>query len=637
MKKLFFLLLFSFFLTLGFSQTYDPGKVNKKVRSIYDKAIAQAQEGHLEQAATLLKQCIESDPDYVDAYLSLGGVYSDLRNYQLSIDYFEKAFPRDPGYTIESKLPYSINLARLGQFEKALAAITEYLDKKPPSNSTALKAAEYRKKCYAFAVEYARQHPAGDYVFAPRNAGDAINTTQSEYFPSLTIDGKELVFTRRLGNNEDFFSSHLKEKNWEKAAPVPGEVNTPLNEGAQNISQDGQWLVFTGCNRPDGFGSCDIYISYLTPDGWGEAINLGGKINSDQWDSQPCLSPDKRDLYFASRRLGGLGGCDIYVCHLQPNGRWGEPENLGPSVNTPGDEQCPFIHADNQTLYFTSNYWPGYGDEDLFYTRKGPGGDWSKPVNLGYPINTIDREGTLFITADGKTAYYASDKTDTKGGLDIYSFELREDLRPIKTLWVKGQVYDKKTTKGLPSDVELTDLATSQIISKVQTDENGRYLITLPVGKDYVFNVNRKGYLFYSDNFMLVKNSPDSIYEKNIPLQPIEVNASVVLNNIFFDVNKFDLRPESQIELDKIVQMMKDNPTVKVEISGHTDNVGKPADNLALSDKRAKTVVAYLINKRIAPQRFTYKGLGETQPVADNKTEEGRAKNRRTEMKITGQ
>lgn len=637
MKKLIILFFPLLSLSVSFSQTFDPGKVNKKARSLYDKAMAQAQEGNLAQAATLLNQSIEADPGNVDAYLSLGGVYSDLRNYQLSIENFEKGFSHDAGYSIESKLPYSINLARLGQFDKALAAITDYLDKKPPANSTALKAAEYRKKTYAFAVEYARQHPAGDYVFTPKNIGDAINSTESEYFPSLTIDGKELIFTRRTGNNEDFYVSKRKDSTWEKAQPAPGDVNTSLNEGAQNISQDGQWLVFTGCNRPDGFGSCDIYLSLLTDNGWGEAINLGGRINSDQWESQPCLSPDKRDLYFASRRFGGLGGCDIYVSHLQPNGRWSEPENLGPTVNTPGDEQCPFIHADNQTLYFTSNYWPGYGDEDLFYSRKGPGGDFSKPVNLGFPINTIDREGTLFITADGKTAYYASDKTDTKGGLDIYSFELREDLRPFRTLWVKGQVFDKKTSKGLPSDVELTDLATRRVISKVQTDETGHYLITLPVGKDYVFNVNRKGYLFYSDNFMLVKNAPDSIYEKNIPLQPIEVNASVVLNNIFFDVNKFDLRPESQIELDKVVQLMNDNPSVKVEISGHTDNVGKPADNLALSDKRSKTVVAYLINKRISPQRFTYKGLGETQPIADNKTEEGRAKNRRTEMKITAQ
>jgi len=293
------------------------------------------------------------------------------------------------------------------------------------------------------------------------------------------------------------------------------------------------------------------------------------------------------------------------------------------------------MHADNQTLYFTSDFWPGYGDQDLFYSRKGPKDSWSNPVNLGYPINTIDHEGTLFIEADGKTAYYASNRIDSRGGLDIYSFELREDIRPFKTLWVKGKVFDKKTTKGLPSAVELTDMASGQTISRVLTDETGNYLITLPVGKDYVFNVNRKGYLFYSGNFMLTNNAPDSTYQRDIPLQPIEANASIVLNNLFFDVNKFDLKPESMVELDKIVQFLNDNPTVKILISGHTDNQGKPADNLSLSDKRAKTVVAYLINHRIKPDRLTYKGYGETKPVADNKTEASRAKNRRTEMKIT--
>ncbi|MEI9942807.1 MAG: OmpA family protein [Chitinophagaceae bacterium] len=322
---------------------------------------------------------------------------------------------------------------------------------------------------------------------------------------------------------------------------------------------------------------------------------------------------------------------------MQPNGKWGDPENLGPEINTSGNEQCPFIHADNQTLYFTSDYWPGYGDEDLFYIKKGPNNAWSKPMNLGYPINTIDREGTLFITTDGKTAYYASDRSDSKGGLDIYSFELRQDLRPNRTLWVTGQVSDKKTTKGLPSTVELIDLTTKQSISKVQTDELGYYLITLPVGRDYVFNVNRKGYLFYSDNYFLSKVTPDSTYNKDIPLQPIEVNASIVLNNIFFDVNKFELKTESQVELDKVVQLLKDNPTVKIQIGGHTDNTGKPTDNVTLSNNRSKTVVSYLINNGIPAARLSYKGFGATQPIADNATEQGKAKNRRTELKVIGQ
>ncbi len=638
MKKLVFCLALCFSFHLAFSQSYDPEKVNKKAVTLYNQAMERAQDGNLIHAAGLLLQCIEIDKNYTDAYLSLAGVYSDLKNYSKCVEFYEKGIAIDTEYTIEAKLPYSIALARLGQFEKALGAINEFLEKKPPKNSTSLKASEYRKRCFEFAVEYEKKNVNKNYVFAPVNMGNAINTSESEYFPSLTIDGKQFVFNRKLqGFNEDFFYSNKDTAGWEKAKPIEGDVNTPQNEGAQNISQDGQWLVFTGCNRPDGFGSCDIYISYLDKNGWSEAINLGGWVNSDQWESQPCLSPDKRDLYFASRRQGGLGGIDIYVSHLQDNGKWGEPENLGPGINTSGDEQCPFIHADNQTLYFTSNSWPGYGDEDLFYVRKGPNGDWSKPINLGYPINTIDREGTLFIDATGKTAYYASDKSDSKGGLDIYSFELREDIRPNKTLWVKGQVFDKKTTKGLPSAVELIDLASKNIISKVQTDEQGNYLITLPTGKDYVFNVNRKGYLFYSDNFFLNKQSPDSVYEKNIPLQPIEANATIVLNNIFFDVNKFDLKPESQIELNKVVQLLNENPTLKIQISGHTDNQGKPSDNLTLSNSRAKTVVSYLINNRISPQRLSFKGFGETQPVVDNKTEEGRAKNRRTELKVVSQ
>jgi outer membrane protein OmpA-like peptidoglycan-associated protein len=389
--------------------------------------------------------------------------------------------------------------------------------------------------------------------------------------------------------------------------------------------------------QKDGWGSCDIYISFNTPQGWSEGLNLGGKINTDQWESQPCLSPDKRDLYFASRRTGGYGGSDIYVSHLQLNGEWTTPENLGPQINTSGDESCPFIHADNQTLFFTSAGLLGYGEDDLFYARKGPKGDWSVPENLGYPINTIYKEGTLFIAADAKTAYYASDRSDSKGGLDIYSFILPENIRPNKTLWVKGKVFDKKTTKGLPSAVELIDLNTKQLISKVQTDEKGNYLITLPVGKDYAFNVNRKGYLFYSDNFFLTNHSPDSTYEKNIPLQPIEANASVVLKNVFFDVNKFDLKSASEAELDIVVQLMNDNPAVKIQIGGHTDNIGKPTDNLTLSNNRAKSVVNYLISKGIPATRLSAKGFGETQPVADNKTEEGKALNRRTEMKVISQ
>lgn len=632
-----FLLLLTAVPGFVYAQPYDPARINKKTVAVYDDAISKARAGNLAEAAKLLEQAIQSEPGYVDAYLSLAGVYSEQKQPEKSIQYYEAAFLKDSNYTLDYKLPYSISLATTGRFEEALKAINELLDKKPPKNEKSLKAAQYRQRCYAFAVSYAQKNTGHNaYVFAPQNAGPAINSKELEYFPSLTIDGSEMIFTRRVNHaNEDFFISKKENGEWTPAAPMKG-VNTPLNEASQNISPDGEWLVFTGCNRPDGFGSCDIYIAYREKDGWSEAMNLGGTINTDQWESQPCLSPDKKALYFASTRFGGYGGSDIYVSYLQDNGRWGTPQNLGPGINTPGDEQCPFIHADNQTLYFTSDHWPGYGDADLFYTRKGPGGDWSQPVNLGYPINTIGKEGTLYITPDGKTAYYSSDKNDSYGGLDIFSFEMREDIRPLKTLWVKGRVFDKKTSRGLPSEVELADLTTGKKVSNIQTDEQGHFFITLPVGKDYSFNVSRSGYLFYSDNFLLAQSAPDSTYTKEIPLQPIEANASIILKNIFFDVNLFDLQPASRSELDKVVRFLKDNPAVKIEISGHTDNTGKETDNLTLSNNRAKAVVSYLAAQQINPQRLVYKGYGSAKPVRNNDSEEGRAANRRTELKIIG-
>jgi outer membrane protein OmpA-like peptidoglycan-associated protein len=460
----------------------------------------------------------------------------------------------------------------------------------------------------------------------------------AEYLPSQTIDGKQLFFTRRVDTyNEDFFTSNgSRSGTWESSSPVKGSLNTPQSEGAMMISQDGKWLVFTGCYRPDSYGGCDLYISYRTASGWSAAANLGAAVNSDQWESQPCLSPDKQELYFASRRTGGYGGSDLYVCKLQDNGKWSAPVNLGPSVNTPADEQCPFIHADNQTLYFTSSYWPGYGDDDLFYVRKQADGNWSQPTNLGYPINTIDREGTLFITADGKTALYAAERKDSYGLLDLYSFELKEKNRPYPTRWVQGKVTDKKTGKGIAATLELTDLSTRQVISKVKTDSSGNYLLTLPTGRDYAFTVNQKGYLFNSDQYFLKNGISDSAAQKNIVLQPIEKNAAIVLKNIFFETNRFELSPASVTELDKLVSLLQENPTIKIEIGGHTDNVGKAADNLTLSDHRAKAVVDYLLTKKIDPARLSAKGYGMTQPVADNNTTEGRALNRRTEMKITG-
>ncbi|MEO5649099.1 MAG: OmpA family protein [Ginsengibacter sp.] len=634
MQKAFFLfLLLSSFLHSK-SQWYDPEKVDHKANTIYNLAINKAQSGEYVIAIKMINEALKIEPKFVDAYLSLAGIYANGKDYTASVNNFEKAFTLDSIYSKDYLLPYSISLSGTGQFEKALHAVSSFL-LNPKLNDRSIKAGQFRKKTYEFAVDYAATHPEKTYVFAPKNLGDSINTTDLEYFPSLTIDSRKLIFTRRILNNEDFYESDWTDGKWGKAHPLPGNINSPnFNEGAQNISQDGKWLIFTGCNFPEGLGSCDLYISYLTKNGWSEPQNLGNHVNSEFWESTPSLSPDKRDLYFSSNVPGGFGGKDIWVCHRDENGKWSEPLNLGAEINTPGDESTPFIHADNQTLYFNSNGHPGYSEKpDLFVTRKLPNGKWSQPENLGYPINTIDDEGSLIVAADGKTAYYSSDRSDTKGGLDIYSFELRKDLQPLKTLWVKGKVYDKKTKAGLPSTVELTDVNTSQLNSKLQTDEEGNYLVTLPVGKDYAFNVHRKGYLFYSENYN-INETVDSIYTADIPLQPIEANASVILKNIFFDTKKTDLKAESISELDNVVRLMNENPNMKILISGYTDSVGKAADNLKLSAGRSLSVVNYLVSKGINNSRLSSKGFGADNPIADNTTEQGRALNRRTQLSV---
>ncbi|MFM7838474.1 MAG: OmpA family protein [Chitinophagaceae bacterium] len=631
-------LLLFFSLTLLCSRSigqYEATQVKKKATELYTQALAQAQEGHYREGILLLQQAIRIDGKYADAYLSLGGMYGELKNYDSAILHYEKAHSIDSNYFRDYNLPYSINLAGKGQFQKALQAINSFLHT-PNLNEQSLLAANYRKKCYQFALDYGKQHKLNEYLFRPQNLGPEVNSPYSEYYPSLTLDAEELVFTRRINDfNEDFYESHAAAPGiWEEAAELEGRINTAQNEGAQNISQDGEWLIFTACNRPDGLGSCDLYISYLTEVGWSRPENFGEPVNTESWESAPSLSPDKRDLYFTSSRPGGYGGSDIYVSHRLSDGSFGEPENLGPTVNTSGNESSPFIHADNQTLFFTSNGHPGYGGDDLFVSRKGPKGLWSEASNLGYPINTIENEGSLVVAADGKTAYYASDRNEGYGGLDLYTFELREEIRPARTFWIEGHVYDKPTRKGLPSAVELIDLTTRQPLSKVQTDETGYYLITLPAGKDYAFNVNRKGYLFYSENFSLRSKLPDSVYQIDIFLQPLENNAGIVLKNIFFETNLYNLREESTAELDKVVQLLRENPALRIEISGHTDNTGKVEDNIVLSQNRAQSVINYIIRQGIAAERLVSKGYGFSRPVATNDTPEGRAQNRRTELKI---
>ncbi len=615
---------------------YEPEKVKPKAVDLYERALDLMKDGMIKEAMPLLAQSIKTDTSFVDAYLSLAGGFGQLKKYDQAVSLYEKARNKDSAYFVLYALPYSINLAGQGKFEEALKAVDLFLTY-PKLNERSIKSAQYRKRSYEFALQYAQQHKDISYEFNPINLGDSVNTTRSEYYPSVTVTDSLLVFTR-LGENrrEDFVESSMRGKEFGRWKIIEGDINLETSKGALSVSQDGEWMIFAGMLIGQSHQSFDIYISYYTPQGWSDPQNLGAQINTDFYESGPTLSPDKRAIYFTSDRPGGYGGRDLYVSYRQPNGKWTEAVNMGPTINTAGDEQAPFIHADNQTLYYTSDGLPGYGNSDVFVVRKNIQGEWGKPENLGYPINTIENDGSLAVSADGLTAYYASDRSDSRGGLDLYKFNLRSDLRPSRTLYVKGNVIDKKNNKPLPSSVELTDDSNNKVLMKVQTDELGAYFITLPTGKDYTFTVNRKGYLFYSELFALNSKSADSVFRKDIYLQPVELNVVSTFQNIRFKTNSFELPSAAKIELDKLWQVLLENPTLQVEISGHTDNIGKAEDNLLLSTNRAKVMVDYLIEKGIAISRLHFKGYGAANPVADNNTEEGRAQNRRSTFTITG-
>ncbi|MFM1795126.1 MAG: hypothetical protein RL642_1511, partial [Bacteroidota bacterium] len=576
---LFFFLLLS---AVAHAQGYDPSKISKRAKKNYDLAMQQVDEGNFSLALNFLNTAIQLEDHYLDALLSKAGILSELKQYGPAVDFYEKAFVVDAEQSKDYLFVYAIALGGLGEFKKALDAVDRFL-LLPSLNSGSVQAALYRKKTFEFALTMEQIYPERAKVVIT-NAGDSINSVYSEYYPTLTIDRKQLIFTRRTRGSldEDFFSSNLKQGTWSRAQPVRGRINTSYKEGGQQITPDGNWMVFSAKDYPEGLGSFDIYFSFQTKDGWSERMHAGAMINSEYWESAPCLSADKKQLFFASDRPGGYGGTDLYVSSRLANGKWSVPQNLGPTVNTSGDESCPFIHADNETLYFNSNGHKGYGGTDLFLTKKTPEG-FSVPQNLGFPINTIDDEGSLFVTSDAKTGFFASDRGDTKGGLDIYTIDLYEGIKPNPSSWLEGVVYDSTTRKGISAFIEVIDLASKRLVSEVEADEKGKYLAILPSGKNYALNVSKKDYLFYSGRFLMKDHQVQQNFRFDIALQPLQKGTSIVLKNIQFETGKFELLNESYIELDKLVLLLKDNPRIKVQVIGHTDNVGKDTDNLLLS------------------------------------------------------
>jgi len=614
---------------------------SKRAANLYRTAQSYYDANKYDLAEDALLGSLKEDTAFIEARGLLGYIYMDQGKNKSAIIQLKKAINLNPKFF--PGLYFSV--AKLELYEGMYEASEADFEQSMLSNSNDTYIEFYKTVGLAsckFAIE-ARKHPV---PFDPKNVGISINSPSDEYFPAMTADGSTFLFTRDIADNnsyvghqEDFYVSYKVNGDWTQATNIGQPLNTPDNEGAPSISADGHLLIYAGCDRPDGYGSCDLYYSYKVGNNWTPGKNLGSTVNTRNWESQPSLASDGRSLYFIRGSFTGAGvkNQDIFMTQLSDSGKWSVPQRLSDTINTPGREESVQIADDNQTLYFSSDGHPGMGQLDIFVSRRLPNGRWGIPKNLGYPINTNKDENSFYLDPNGHTVYFSSDRSGGSGGLDFYSYELYDSARPNPITYVKGKVYDAKTGKPLIASFELTDLATGNVAVKSRSAQgDGTFLVCLPLNKNYALDVSRKGYLFYSENFSLqgVKADGTNPFFLDIPLQPIDTGAKIVMKNIFFNTDKFDLKQESRIELNKLVNFLDANPTIKIEVSGHTDNTGTIPHNNELSKNRAKSVYDYLIAHTIPADRLTYKGYGQSQPIADNSTEEGRAKNRRTEMKI---
>jgi len=656
MNSLLFKIIFVISLILNFqvlfAQERKYSSTSKKAIDRFEKAIAAFDSRLDDEAEMYLLKAIDVDPNFIEAYTVLGDLYSNKRKSEKAIENYKKALAIDPAFFPNNYNSLGEEQLKLSQYAEAKNNFNKFL--KTDIKSLPLKRKAQRNLRNADFAEWAIAHPV---EFNPQNLGSAVNSRFQEYLPALTADGQTLIVTVLMPDDttkevlnerqkhEDFYSSNNLNGAWAKRRNIGPPINSVGNEGAQCISPDGQILFFTSCEEGPGqyaadrkgFGSCDIFFSQKVGDTWSKPQNMGQPINSQYWDTQPSISSDGNNLFFVSKRNGGKGGSDIWMSTLTKEGYWGTPVNLGDSINTEYDEASPFIHPDNQTLYFSSYGHTGMGSSDLFITRKNKDGKFIKPVNLGYPINTSNNENSLIVNAQGTKAYYSSIRNGGIGMDDIYSFDLPQPLRPLPTSYFKGRVYDKNTNKGIEARFELTDLETGKLVAESYSNSgNGDFLVCLPTNKNYMMTISKNGYLFYSDNFQM-KGENISLTEpfiKDVPLTPIKAGEKVVLKNIFFNSGSFDLQEESKNELQKLVAFLAKNPSLKIEISGHTDNVGAKEKNQQLSENRAKSVVDFLLTQQIATTRLSFKGYGDTQPINENDTDEHRANNRRTEFKI---
>ncbi len=616
----------------GFASAQSYTSKNKKAIKLYTEARTLMGARAFDKAFGKLQGALAKDPDFAEAYLKLATIYRIRFQDSLQMNCYKEVVTRHPTTARFANAWYFLGQYdfETGNYETTLRFLHTY-------QTLSSGKGKYKNKAKLMIAnsEFAINYKIHDFQFNPRPLPPSVNQFKQQYFPVLTANQQSLIFVKREENEEIMLSTKNKHGNWNNPVSISSNINTEFNEGTCTISADGRKLVFTSCMGRKGYGSCDLYESNKVGNDWSVPENMGSNINSTSWDSQPSLSADGRTLYFVSNRRGGFGRRDIYVSTLTEQNEWSKPQNVGTDINTAFDDISPFIHPNGQRLYFATDGRLSFGGYDIYFTEKKELG-WAKPTNFGYPINTHNDEVSMYISSDGSKGYYSHEE---KEGDSFTSTLFEIDIPPSlqiehKSTYVFGLVVDKSTNTPLVATISLIDLETDSAIELVASDSiNGNYLIVLTEGKEYGLFAEAKGYLYKSMNFNLKQSLVEPV-EVNIALAPIKIGSKIVLNNVFFEFNSYELTSTSEVELSKMVLLLKDSSIAKVKISGYTDNVGSDAYNLELSKQRSKAVYNYLIANGVSKTRLSYAGNGATNFISDNSTEHNRSQNRRIEFEV---
>ena len=662
MKGIFFIIIFVVavvFPIKGQSKYPCELEISKKADKLYKQARDAQNKGEESKAANFYRQCVAEQDDWAAPYFNLGmqtiralekQTMSDKRENltNTAVNYFGKVVEHCPEYNVLAyfhlgKLHYSME-----QYDKAVHFLELFLEDpdKIKNKNNQDEAEWYLEYSLVYDKLYGNPVP---YNPVPVKG---MSTEEDEYLGTISPDGDYMFYTRRkiittqqYGTKnteikEVFTVSTLQpDGSFSVGTPMPSPpFNMTKNEGSPTITLDNKYMVFTRCAdvvKADmtTYYNCDLYFSEYKDGSWSDIKNLGKAINRDDtWESQACISADGKTLFFVSDRPGGYGGYDIYYSVKDINGNWKKAENIGKVINTDKDEKTPFLHSDEKTLYYSSKGFTGLGEYDIYVSRISEKGTWSKPVNIGHPINSERDDLGLFVNTMGDKAYFATNRLS--GNWDICEFDLYPEARPQKVLLIKGTVENANNGNENKTSVELKNIKTKQIQSIEINDNTGKYSIIINnIEDDYLLTVKQSGYAYetkYIESKKLILEDKQLITDNNFEMKPVKIGESYNINDIYFATNSSELTTSSKFVLDILIDFMKDNPNIRIEIQGHTDNVGNRKDNLILSENRAKEVYNYLIENNIKASRLQYKGYADTKPIAENTTEAGRAKNRRT-------